>query len=82
MPKERPTKTRILETLERRIAPLMAVDDGSIEMVRYIRKGGRVLVRFCGAYRGSPCRKALADYMVKPVLEETFIGIKVVEYVD
>ena len=82
MAKERPTKTKIKATLEERIAPLMDLDDGSIETVRYVRKGGRVLVRFRGAYRGSPCRKTLAEYVVKPVLKEIFSGIGVVEYVD
>ena len=82
MPRQRPSKARIIESLKERVAPLMALDNGSVETIRYIRKGGRVQVRFSGSYKGSPCRKTLAEHVVKPVLNEIFTGIKSVEYVD
>ena len=82
MARQRPSKARIKETLKKRVAPLMEVDRGSLETVRYVRKGGRVIVRFLGSYKGSPCRQTLAEQVVKPVLNEIFTGIKSIEFVD
>ena len=70
------------EILKGRIAPLIAVDGGAIDIVEIDPAKGCVRVRFGGTYRGSPCRGVVLKYVVEPLLKANAKGIVSVEMVE
>ncbi len=75
-------KEAVEDIVTKRIRPFFELDHGSMEIVEVSGEQGRVIVRFSGVYRGSPCRETLAKYVVEPVLKKEFQSIRAVEWVD
>jgi len=78
----KPTKKNAQAVVRRRVAPLLKIDNGLVEIVRVRRKERTVEVRFGGAYRGSPCRETLVHCVIEPIFREELSDIQNVECVD
>jgi Fe-S cluster biogenesis protein NfuA len=76
------SKKEIETIIAKRIVPLLELDHGSMEVVRFDRGQGNLQVRFGGSYRGSPCREIVLKYVVEPVLREEFSELKYIEWID
>jgi Fe-S cluster biogenesis protein NfuA len=70
------------DIVHQRIAPLIAVDGGRIEVVGVDDEEGIVAVRFGGSYRGSPCQGVVLKYVVEPLLKEKISELESVVMVD
>jgi len=68
--------------LEERIAPLLAVDGGAVEVVSVDGAAGTVRVRFLASYQACPGREVLAERVLEPVLRRDVPGVERVEWVD
>jgi Fe-S cluster biogenesis protein NfuA len=76
------SKKKIEHVVTKRIVPLLELDRGSLEIIRFDDSHGNLQIRFGGSYRGSPCRETICRYVVEPVLKEEFSEIKNVEWID
>jgi Fe-S cluster biogenesis protein NfuA len=75
-------RKEIDEIVNTRIASILRVDGGSIE-VTALNEDSRVLtVRFGGTYRGSPCRGIVLRYIVLPILKQSFGELDSLEMAD
>ena len=75
-------KKAIDEIVSELIAPVIAVDGGSIEVVNVDEDEKRIAVRFGGTYRGSPCQGVVLKHIVEPVLKNQLSSLTSVEMVD
>jgi Fe-S cluster biogenesis protein NfuA len=75
-------KKKIETVVTKRIVPLLELDRGSLEVVRFDNSHGNLQIRFGGSYRGSPCREIVLKYIVEPVLREEFSDLNKVEWID
>lgn len=75
-------KSKIEELVATRIAPIVRVDGGSIEVVEVDAESRRAALRFGGAYRGNPCRGIVLEHVVRPILEECFDELEKIEIAD
>ena len=73
---------RVSEVVSHRIAPLLQVDRGTVEVVKIFKRSGKIQVRLAGAYLGSPCRDTVVKHVIEPILKNEFREISLVELVD
>ena len=76
------SKSEVEALAAARIAPILKVDGGSVEVVSVEPSTRSVTVRFGGAYRGNPCRGVVLEYVVRPILQECFGEISRLEIAD
>ena len=75
-------RQRVEAVVVDRIAPLMAVEGGRIDVVDVDEGEQRVLVRIDGSHRGGPGRDILLRYLVEPLLKSAIAEIGEVRRVE
>jgi len=68
------------EVIKEKIAPLVAVDGGSVELVK-VRDDGTVLLHLGGACSGCPGLEYTLNMVILPILKDEVAGVKAVESV-
>ena len=69
------------KVIAERIAPVLAVDGGEVELLAVDAKAGTVRLSLRGRYRGCPSRQYVFDYVVEPTLRRVLAGVKKIELV-
>ena len=69
------------KVIEERIAPVVAVDGGSVELRAVDTKAGTIQLSLRGRYSGCPSRQYVFDYVVAPTLKRVLSGVKKIELV-
>jgi Fe-S cluster biogenesis protein NfuA len=75
-------KSEIDELVATRIAPIVRVDGGDVEVAEVDLEECRVALRFGGSYRGNPCRGVVLEHVVRPILQECFDNLEKIEIAD
>jgi Fe-S cluster biogenesis protein NfuA len=75
-------QVEIEEIVKARIAPILRIDGGTIEVTMPSGDSLVLKVRFGGTYRGSPCRGVVLKYVVFPVLKQAFCELESLELAD
>ena len=52
------------------IAPILAVDGGTAEVLSVDSDALSITVRLGGTYRGNPCRGIVTAYVIRPILQK------------
>jgi Fe-S cluster biogenesis protein NfuA len=69
-------KEEIAKFLAERVAPMLMMDGGGIELVDWIEAEGEVKVRLQGACHGCPGAMMTLQYGVEEALKEKFPAVK------
>ncbi len=75
-------QSEIEEVIKTRVAPILRLDGGSIEVAAFNADSRALTVRFGGAYRGSPCRGVVLRHVVLPILKQSFGELETLEMED
>jgi Fe-S cluster biogenesis protein NfuA len=75
-------RIEIEEIVKTRIAPILRIDGGTIEVTMPSADSLVLKVRFGGTYRGSPCRGVVLKSVVFPVLKQSFCELENLELAD
>ena len=55
------------------VAPILAVDGGTAEILSVDTDEPSVALRLGGTYRGNPCRGIVMDYVIRPIFQK-YVG--------